>query len=86
MKDKLTELYSHSLRQEIKLLIDLVDDFHAMHTNDLSRKREYIEIYETRIMYLLNVLQSNSFLTPFDYARFITSDERIYKINSRLQG
>jgi len=86
MQDKLTELYSHSLRQEIKLLIDSVDDFHAINTHESTRKKEYIEIYETRIMYLLNVLQSNSLLTPFTYARFITSDERIYKINSRLQG
>ena len=86
MQDKLTELYSHSLRQEIKLLIDLVDDFNAIYTNDSTRKKEYIEIYETRIMYLLNVLQSNSLLTPFTYAKFVTSDERIFKFNLRLQG
>ena len=86
MKDNLTELYSYSLRQEIKLLINLIEDFHAINTHETARKKEYIEIYETRIMYLLNILQSNSLLTPFAYAKFITSDERIYKINSRLQG
>ena len=86
MQDKLTEFYSYSLRQEIKLLIDLADNFHAINTHESARKKEYIEIYETRVMYLLNILQSNSLLTPFTYAKFITSDERIYKINSRLQG
>lgn len=86
MQDKLTELHSHSLRQEIKLLIDLIENFHSINTHETVRKKEYIEIYETRIMYLLNILQSNSLLTPFAYAQFITSDERIFKINSRLQG
>ncbi len=86
MKNNLTELYSYSIRHEIKTLVDILEDFYAINTHESVRKKEYIEIYETRVMYLLNVLQSNSLLTPFAYAQFITSNESIYKINLQLQG
>lgn len=83
MKDSMRGVYHSRIQAEIRLHIETIDMFSNVKTQHSRTKREYIGLYTTKIQELLKLLQAVT--THFEFAKFVTSDEKIYNINLEMQ-